>query len=97
MHNRVHNWVAGTMSGAASPSDPVFWLHKAMIDLIYVQWQAAWDSPYAPVSADRPYGNLNDALWGMGGATVAMALDHQSLGYIYDRELQTGWPGVKTK
>ena len=40
-HNRVHGWVGGSMSGAASPDDPVFWLHHAFIDLLWTQWQAA--------------------------------------------------------
>ncbi|MEU3186218.1 tyrosinase family protein [Streptomyces sp. NPDC006923] len=38
-HNRVHRWVGGHMLGAASPNDPVFWLHHAFIDLIWDRWQ----------------------------------------------------------
>ncbi|WP_329133841.1 tyrosinase family protein [Streptomyces sp. NBC_01476] len=39
LHNRVHQWVGGHMIGASSPNDPVFWLHHAFIDLIWVRWQ----------------------------------------------------------
>jgi tyrosinase len=38
-HNRVHRWVGGVMLGAASPNDPVFWLHHAFIDLLWDRWQ----------------------------------------------------------
>ncbi|MEU0002836.1 tyrosinase family protein [Streptomyces sp. NPDC006314] len=39
-HNRVHRWVGGTMLGAASVNDPVFWLHHAFIDLQWYRWQS---------------------------------------------------------
>ncbi|WP_420783370.1 tyrosinase family protein [Streptomyces sp. LPB2020-019-1HS] len=38
-HNRVHRWVGGTMLGAASVNDPVFWLHHAFLDLQWTRWQ----------------------------------------------------------
>ncbi|MFD5029127.1 tyrosinase family protein [Streptomyces sp. NPDC058220] len=38
-HNRVHRWVGGHMLGAASPNDPVFWLHHAFVDLLWDRWQ----------------------------------------------------------
>ncbi|TXS56660.1 tyrosinase family protein [Streptomyces sp. t39] len=40
-HNRVHRWVGGLMMGATSPNDPVFWLHHAFMDLLWVRWQQA--------------------------------------------------------
>ncbi|HEY5835708.1 tyrosinase family protein [Streptomyces sp.] len=39
LHNRVHQWVGGHMIGGSSPNDPVFWLHHAFIDLVWVRWQ----------------------------------------------------------
>nr|WP_202451137.1 tyrosinase family protein [Streptomyces sp. SID4948] len=54
LHNRVHQWVGGHMIGASSPNDPVFWLHHAFIDLIWVRWQRQHrTSRYLP---DRPLG-----------------------------------------
>jgi tyrosinase len=38
-HNRVHRWIGGAMLGAASPNDPVFWLHHAFVDLLWDRWQ----------------------------------------------------------
>ncbi|MFI2781013.1 tyrosinase family protein [Streptomyces sp. ALB3] len=51
-HNRVHRWVGGSMAGAASPDDPVFWLHHAFIDLLWARWQKAHPrSRYLPARA----------------------------------------------
>ncbi len=50
-HNTVHRVVGGTssdptgrpvygtMSTSASPKDPIFWLHHAMVDNIWAHWQ----------------------------------------------------------
>jgi hypothetical protein len=41
-HNLVHVVVGGptgAMSGAASPSDPIFWLHHCFIDKLFADWQ----------------------------------------------------------
>jgi tyrosinase len=52
LHNRVHQWMGGHMIGASSPNDPVFWLHHAFIDLIWVRWQRKHPkSPYLPAHA----------------------------------------------
>ena len=48
-HNQVHRWVGGLMAGAASPNDPVFWLHHAFMDLLWTRWQKAHPrSAYVP-------------------------------------------------
>ncbi len=40
MHNRVHVWCNGTMSSVSgAPADPLFWLHHAMLDRMWSQWQ----------------------------------------------------------
>jgi tyrosinase len=38
IHGSVHIWVGGTMSGFASPADPVFWLHHANLDRLWWVW-----------------------------------------------------------
>src|SRR5262249_59200138 len=42
MHDRVHNWVGGSMRGMASPNDPVFWMVHANLDRIWTEWSAIW-------------------------------------------------------
>lgn len=39
LHDRVHAAVGGNMDTAASPSDPLFFLHHANIDRLWDQWQ----------------------------------------------------------
>jgi len=39
-HNAVHGWVGGTMASImTAPADPLFWMHHAMVDRIWSQWQ----------------------------------------------------------
>ncbi len=59
LHNRVHQWVGGQMTGGASPNDPIFWLHHSFIDLIWVRWQrqhpnSAFYLPSRPLAANDP-------------------------------------------
>ncbi|MDF9814547.1 hypothetical protein M2266_003778 [Streptomyces sp. SPB162] len=58
LHNRVHQWIGGHMTGATSPNDPVFWLHHAFIDLIWLRWQRLHPKsgylPTRPLNASDP-------------------------------------------
>ena len=37
-HNNVHRTISGTMGTAASPLDPIFWLHHAQVDRLWGRW-----------------------------------------------------------
>lgn len=39
LHNRVHNWVGGTMIDPEAPADPLFWMLHAEIDRVWHAWQ----------------------------------------------------------
>ena len=39
-HNRGHVWIGGDMATMASPRDPIFWSHHAMVDKLWSEWQA---------------------------------------------------------
>lgn len=58
LHNRVHQWVGGHMIGGTSPNDPVFWMHHAFLDLIWIRWQRLHPKsvylPDKPLSAKDP-------------------------------------------
>ncbi len=63
-HNLVHRWVNGTMMNMTSPNDPVFWLHHANVDRLWVDWQRQHPTvcPFLP-SKHAPKGhNLYDIL-----------------------------------
>ena len=85
IHNGPHNWVAGVMATAASPGDPVFYLHHCWIDMLWVKWQLA--HPSAPFVPSRPDLGLDDPLMEWPDRTPADVLDHHALGYTYDIEV----------
>ncbi|MDC0670349.1 tyrosinase family protein [Nannocystis radixulma] len=52
-HNHIHNFVGRDMAGRArSPRDPVFWVHHAMIDACWFEWNFR-----------RSHGNPDDDDW----------------------------------
>jgi tyrosinase len=40
-HNPVHDIIGGVMTTMQSPVDPIFWLHHANVDRLWVAWYAA--------------------------------------------------------
>ena len=82
LHNRVHEWVGGSMLGAASPNDPLFWLLHSNIDRIWGQWQDQTGGEYVPVTGGPPGHNLYDQMAVVGVRPVDV-LDHRELGYEY--------------
>ena len=77
VHASVHNAVGGDMAGAASPTDPLFWLHHANLDRLWSQWQVKNPQQKPP--------NLTEVLKPkpLFGVKVADVLDITSLGYQY--------------
>jgi outer membrane lipoprotein-sorting protein len=89
VHNPPHRWVGGQMATVTSPRDPVFYLHHAWIDLLWVQWQRA--NPNAAFVSSMSGAGLNDPLMEWPDRTAAMVLDHHRMRYAYDVEpLVTG-------
>jgi tyrosinase len=91
LHTQVHFWVGGdtaTMQGAASPNDPVFFLHHSNIDRIWAHWQEASAAhTYQPTEEQRnkPGVSLHAVMPALpGNRTPADVLDHRALGYAYD-------------
>ena len=68
IHNPPHPWVAlpsssgGVMASAASPGDPVFYLHHCFIDMLWAQWQVR--NPTEPFQPDGGAGgeDLTEAM-----------------------------------
>jgi hypothetical protein len=93
LHNRVHNWIGGSMAIAYSPNDPVFWLLHSNIDRLWAQWQAANpNDSYDPETGAADGHNLRDRMSPFG-VTPESVLDHRALGYVYDTELGGGGGG----
>ena len=90
-HNRVHEWVGGSMRPGTSPNDPVFFLHHCNVDRIWALWQICNPGvPYAPFDtvADAPPGHrLNDHMWPWEASTdhtIQQLLDFNALGFSYE-------------
>lgn len=67
------------MGTSSSPSDPVFWLHHAMIDKVWADWESIHStSEYAPH-------NLTERLLEGPIMTrkVSEVLSTRDLGYVY--------------
>jgi hypothetical protein len=59
-HNTVHRMVGGskgnaygTMETSASPKDPLFWLHHAMVDNLWAHWEASAHGTPAPNGSEQ--------------------------------------------
>ncbi|WP_433260577.1 tyrosinase family protein [Actinosynnema sp. CS-041913] len=79
VHNRVHNWVSGTMAGAGSPNDPVFWLHHCNVDRLWSQWQARNPGlTYLPTAGTTDVVDIDEAMnpW---TTTPRNMLDHSAI------------------
>lgn len=61
LHNLVHRYVGGDMVLAASPNDPVFWLHHCNLDRLWSLWEQTTGkaAPYAPTHGG-PAGQSGD-------------------------------------
>lgn len=77
VHSSVHNAVGGDMATAASPSDPLFWLHHANLDRLWAKWQKKNPGAKPP--------NMNETLrpTSLFGIKVAAVQSISKLGYSY--------------
>ena len=76
-HGAVHLWCHGTMSNIpTAPADPVFWLHHAMIDKIWADWQVS--HPGA-----KPSLTGSDRVMDPWGETADGVISIAALGYSY--------------
>ena len=85
VHGSSHRWVGGVMNSYDAPRDPVFYLHHAWIDLLWVHWQQA--NQGAIFEASEPGRGINDPLTAWPNRTPAEVMDHRALGYAYDVEM----------
>jgi tyrosinase len=88
-HNRVHNLIGGALSQVSvSPRDPLFWVHHANIDRLWVAWLAADNGRRQPATTATYW--TGSFTYGAGVATmprVWTASTTTYLGYQYDNEL----------
>jgi tyrosinase len=89
-HNNVHNNIGGWMPTAASPRDPIFFMHHGNIDRIWTLWNRTFKDSGDPLWTGMPfqnnYLNPNGTFW---SPKVSDLLVPETLGYTY------GFPSTK--
>ena len=98
-HNRVHNLIGGAMGSIKiSPKDPLFWVHHANIDRLWVAWLAAGGGRKEPLETNTywsgtfTYGTAVPAF-----PRVWTASTTTYLGYEYDNQtMPTTLPPVSS-
>lgn len=58
-HNPVHDIIGNVMSSMSSPVDPIFWLHHANVDRLWVAWVAAGGGRKMPVKTSGYWSSSN--------------------------------------
>lgn len=84
VHGNVHIAVGrttGTMAGASSPADPIFWLHHANVDRIWALWQKSPKGANPPTLAKKLQPATGFPV--KFGIPIADVLDPNTLGYGY--------------
>ncbi len=80
-HGNVHVWCHGTMSNVPTASaDPLFWLHHAMIDRIWANWQVTHPNQNPALSGTDP---KMGAVMGPWTETATQLKSITALGYSY--------------
>ena len=96
-HNLVHNIIGGVMADMLSPTDPIFWLHHANVDRLWVAWVYAGNGRKMP--------SIGSAYWsGSHIYTSSLTMPRSytystrtNLGYRYQNEsFPTGLPLAKS-
>jgi tyrosinase len=85
-HNPVHDIIGGWMADMQSPTDPIFWLHHANVDRLWVAWVNAGGGRQMPA--------LGSSYWSRSHVyTSSLTLPRSStygtrtaLGYMYQNE-----------
>lgn len=87
LHNRIHQWVSGSMSPGTSPNDPVFFLHHCNVDRIWALWEQAHPNWIYVPKTNGPVGhNWSDLMYPWDGTTtsVSVTVEHASQSSDFD-------------
>jgi hypothetical protein len=87
-HNEVHGYVGGLMGNInTAAQDPIFWLHHANIDRLWVQWLELGEGRADPGTTawlDNPLFSFYDENGNQVMMTSREVLDTTDLQYVYD-------------
>ena len=93
-HNAVHSWIGGAMGQVIwSAQDPIFWLHHANIDRLWVDWVNRHPNslPTDPAWRNQPFSFYN-ANGQRTSITPGQVLTTTALNYQYDTQVNAPSP-----
>jgi tyrosinase len=101
-HNPIHDVIGGIMATMQSPLDPIFWLHHANIDRLWVAWCAAGGGRKMPAQTNAYWAGMHDYTSTLNLPRLHTYSTRTNLVYRYDNEklparlpaAQAGSPGM---
>jgi tyrosinase len=95
-HNPVHNLIGNIMATMQSPIDPIFWLHHANIDRLWVAWVSAGNGRRMPSLTSSYWSGSHIYTSTLSIAKTSTYDTRTVLGYRYNNEtLPTTLPLAK--
>ena len=85
-HNPVHDIMGGVMATMESPLDPIFWLHHANVDRLWVAWVSAGGGRRMPATSSSYWSGTHIYTSSLSIARVATYSTRTNLGYRYANE-----------
>jgi tyrosinase len=85
-HNPVHDIIGGAMTTMQSPRDPLFWLHHANIDRLWVAWVAAGGGRQMPAPSNSYWSGSFSYSGTMALNRLSTYDNRSSLNYYYQSE-----------
>jgi tyrosinase len=95
-HNQIHNLIGNVMATMQSPIDPIFWLHHANIDRLWVAWVSAGGGRKMPQLTSSYWSGSHIYTSTLSIARTSTYDTRKVLGYRYYNEtLPTALPVAK--
>lgn len=85
-HNPVHNLIGNVMADMVSPIDPIFWLHHANVDRLWVAWVGAGGGRKMPAKTNSYWSGKHVYASQLNMQRTQTYDTRTSLAYRYDNE-----------
>lgn len=85
-HNPVHNIIGNAMADMISPNDPIFWLHHANVDRLWVAWVAAGGGRRMPAQSNSYWSGKHVYTGSLSMARTQTYNTRTYLAYRYQNE-----------
>lgn len=85
-HNPVHDIIGGVMATMESPVDPIFWLHHANVDRLWVAWVSAGGGRKMPLRTSSYWSGVHIYTDSLTIARSSTYTTRSPMGYRYANE-----------